>query len=255
MAKAKQQICWLITALVVLGLWAGDSRPSFAEPVDIVSFDLGDGIQTEDGEGFYGRALTKVLRESSQEFTFSVLPLKRALNAFAEKAADCIWAIDAPTLLKAGVAVEGLVESKSLFTSELHIFMAPGEPAVSEFRELDGKTLGTSIGSPIPKILDGYAIDFFPVRNQDIKVRMLTEHRLDAIAGWTPDILMVFRNNGLAAPTFNPVLPVAKSEVGLVCWRSPATQSFLHAVDPQIVAFRDSNALQAILRESGLEQP
>jgi hypothetical protein len=241
----------LAAAFLATGLLSG--VPASAEPVKIVSFEIGLDLQTEDGSGFYPRALYRALKSVEQDFTFSVLPLKRSIDHFARKAADCIWAIDVGSLAKVGIPQEGLVESGSLFTSELHLFMPPGVPAISDLSELEGKTVGVSIGSPVPKLLEGLAVNFFDVRTQDIKVRMLEHHRLDAAVAWVPDVLLAFRNNDMAPTAYNPALPIASSDVRLVCWSSPNTQAFLQSASPEIEAFRESGALREIMREFGID--
>lgn len=238
-------------ALLAVGLVS--AVPASAEPVRIISFAIGLDIQTEDGRGFYPRVLQQTFESMEQEFTFSVLPLKRSFDVFAKKAADCIWAIDAGVLAKVGIPEEGLLESDSLFTSELHLFMPPGVPAISDLSELEGKTIGVSIGSPIPKLLEGLTVDYFDVRTQDIKVRMLERHRLDAAVAWVPDFLLAFRNNDMAPTAYNSALPIASSDVKLVCWSSPKTRAFLQSASPRIEAFKNAGGLRKVMREFGID--
>ncbi len=245
----------MISCLLAAVMGGTALRAALAEPLRIVSFEIGDGIQTEDGGGLYGQALVAILTGSGLDVDFSVLPLQRAFDTFGSRSADCIWAIDRGVLAKAGITGADLLESDSLFTSELHIFMPPGEPPLRDLRDLEGKSLGVSIGAVVPAVLQGITVDYVEVRSMDIKVRMLQLGRLDAIAAWVPDVLVAFHNNDIDPTAYNPALPLTESNVGLVCWDLPATRSFLHAVTPRIEAFRRSGALEEILRNYGIPFP
>ena len=208
--------------------------------------EIGAGLQTARGEGWYADVLTDMLRDSGQQYDYRVYPFRRAVRIFFEREADCIWALDSKLLREFGGKDSDLTDSEVLFVSKQYIFMASGVPAISDIAELAGKKLGILNGSNLPDLLGGLSVDFVHVADQDTKVRMLVNNRLDAIGGWVPEILVAFRNQGAAPTSFNPAIVLASSNVGIVCHTSPRTLSFLNAANPSIKGFAKSNRLQEL---------
>lgn len=251
----KMLIARFLIAAAGLLLFSANPEESRADAVKIVSMEIGTGLQTASGEGLYAEMLSAVLRQSGQQYDYRVYPFKRAMRFFFEREADCIWALDSALVATLGDADADLIDSEIFFVSKQYIFMAPGTPAILSLSDLAGKRVGILNGSNLEGMLRDVSADVLYVADQDTKVRMLMNKRLDAIGGWLPDILTSFHIQGALPTSFNPTVVLGSSNVGIVCHASSQNLLFLEAINPIIKDFVRSRDFKVILKSYGTRIP
>ncbi len=220
----------------------------------ITSIQLAERLNTSDGKGFYAEILTAITKNNRFRMDIQIQPLKRSLVDFAERKADCIWPIDRNLIVKLIGESSDILESDYVFEASQHIFTAPGQPAISNLKELAGKLVGVTIGSNVEKELrDASAlVDHVPL--QDNKINMLMAGHLFAIIGWAPDFLITFHDLKLGSPQYDKSLVLTKTRNAFVCHKSPVTINFLKKMNPAIKAFRVSAQSKTIAEKYGVSQ-
>lgn len=230
-------------------LAASDSK---AENVTIVSMILGEKLQEQDGSGLYGEMSAQVLNSLKSPIKPNIYPFKRALKTFFTGDANCIWALDTKFLKQVGFKGDNTIESELFFNSSQHIFQLSDEIQISSFGELKGRRIGILNGSNIEKKLRDVSGNVLPVPDQDTKLRMLFNERLDVVGGWIPDLYVTMLNLGYSADSIKPSLFIAKSGVKIVCHKSPETTKFIEEVNPIIRRFLKTTEFHTILKKFGV---
>ena len=226
-----------------------------ARDIRIVSMEIGEGLQTSESPGLYGELIYRILENADVEYDFQVYPLKRALRTFFRDEADCVWALDSGMLRQFDKQHEPLLDSEALFTSTHHVFMVPGAGAIASLGDLAGKKVGLHYYSNMNEELEQVSADLVPVGDNNAKVRLLVNNRVDAILAWMPDVLVAFRTVGAGPAWINPVLKIEEANVGIVCHDSDITRPFLAKVNPVIRNFARSSAYRNIFDKYGANLP
>ncbi len=248
--------CCFLFAFTVIAAKADDIKNvadvKTISDVEIISIELGEGIQTADGHGFYAEILSLLLAAPALPAQRTILPLKRSLLTFSKATAPCIWPIDKKLLGDLLGAGEELVGSEVLFNSTQRIFTANGQPAISAFDDLSGRSVGISIGSNLDGALNDISAQVSRVPTQDVKLNMLVSKRLFAIVGWLPDLLIAVNNQQLPPPAFDRSLVLSSSGIGLVCHRTPATLAFLESFNRRIRDLKTSARIKTLAVKYGV---
>ncbi len=248
-ASAPRTLCAVLCAAALLGSPAPVTAGG--EPLEIVTMELGDGLQTFDGQGLYAELVRAGLDAAGVAgYRLRIVPFARALRAFAQGRAHCIWGLDAPALRRLGVGDPGLRESVAVLMSTRHVFMRAGSPALPDLAALAGRTVAVQHASDLRPRLAEIGATVVTVEEQATRVRLLLGGRVDAILGWLPDLLIAARRAG--AEGLSPVLDLDASAVGLVCHDGPRTRALLAAVDPVFTRLHETPIYRRILARYGL---
>ena len=133
-----------------------------------------------------------------------------------------------------------------------YVFVPPGQEAITNLSELDGKTIGIVHGLPLEYFrLGDYSVKPVYVPNEDIKVRMLYHGRLDSIVGWYLDVIAAFKKEGLEPTAYSESLKLAEVGVGIVCHDSEKNRKFIAAANKVIGNLAGSREFHGILAKYG----
>lgn len=217
--------------------------------------EIGPGLQTPDSPGLYGELISGVLERADVAYELRVYPLRRTFRAFFRGDADCVWGLDSRMLRQFNEDQRPLLDSEPLFTSTQHVFMAPDTPALGSLSDLAGKRVGLQYHSNLRTALEQVSAEIVTVTDNDTKVRILVNRRVEAVVGWIPDLLVAFRNVGADPVWINPVLKVTEADVGIACHESDTTRKFLEKANAAITEFAGSPAYYGILDKYGAMLP
>ena len=225
----------------------------YAKPVSVVSMILGKGLQEREGPGFYKDIIEAILKRSSFESVLEIHPFRRALSSFSSRQGDCIWALDIPLLNKLQVDTGALLSSSLVLTSSHRIFTLRGSPGTEALRDLKGRKVGVLNGSGITPDLETVSANIVALSSQTAKVDLLFRERLDAIAGWAPDIYVTLASLG-HKPEEMRASPytVRQTDVRIVCHSSDKTREFIESINPVIESFSISQTYRDIARKYGV---
>lgn len=243
----------LLIALTVMIISIGRAMAD-DHTIKIASIQLAEGLNTNDGQGFYADILTSLVTIENYRPEIRIRPLKRSVVDFAKRKADCIWPVDRTLIVKLVGNDIDILESTYVFEATQHIFTAPGTAPITSMDEIAGRSIGLTIGSNVEQELRNADAQVALIPLQDNKVSMLVAGHLDAIVGWSPDFQITFQDLKLGSPQYSQSLILTKTRNAIVCHVSDITRSFIAQMDTTITTFRQSERFRTIAQKYGVAQ-
>lgn len=245
---------WKIIIIVGIVFTSFDhNSDAHAGSVKIVSVQLSKGLLQGDGGGFYGELLSATIKNTGIPAETRVLPLKRTLDLFFSEKADCIWPVDINLLKKFGYSKTDIVESSLFFKSSQHVFVTGGHPVISDLKQLEGKRVGILNGGSMEKSLSEVSAIIVPLKDQQSKIRMLLNNRLDAFVGWYPDVFVSLNRLQMKPDQLShDINPNNTVGIKVVCRKSKNTIHFLNALDLSITRLKETFLYNEIMDKYGV---
>ncbi|WP_262689828.1 substrate-binding periplasmic protein [Kordiimonas aestuarii] len=208
----------------------------------------------QDGSGFYNDVVHDLMDDFPLKASYQLMPYRRAKSRFLAHDSACLYP-SAVAILTAGQHVEStpdLIETRPLFTTRTHIFARRGEKPPRVLADLKGKTVAVPSGSVMHAVLAGTGAELIAVHDETDKARMLLTARVDYITAMLPDAVLVFDALQEPLPTFDERLRFLETGIGIVCHRTPETQTFIKAMDQRITEMNANPAYQTRLERAGI---
>lgn len=205
------------------------------------------GIINEDGEGPYQLILKEAARRSGLILSERPLPLRRALNEFIDKKALAIYGMTSAVIEEVGE--DAILTTYPLGAYKLFLFTRRGEPAVSCYDRLEGKTVGGIIGyeAYYRELEDrGIAIDY--MANEENLMKTLESHRVDVILGFLPDWIPF-----LNLLSYDPGFPVHIGYDYMTVWKSEEGEDFVRKISPALEEMKQDGTFKRILGDRYME--
>nr|WP_025898405.1 transporter substrate-binding domain-containing protein [Sneathiella glossodoripedis] len=237
----------LMIPIIFLTCFPAYSNEEAEQVIRISSPELGDGIQTLDNTGIYPDILNALMSGKENHFTFKVLPLRRLIREFQSRQIDCVWALDAQLLNKLMQSNERFLESSAVFNSSHIVITHIDEPKLNDLSELKNKNVALLNGSHMEEKLRSLGAKVMLVPDQDTKIRLIKNRRVDAILAWTPDIFITMKNYSINTGNLSVSYEITATPVRLVCRNSEETDRFIKSVNIAIDKFNGDDTLQKIL--------
>ena len=195
-------------------------------------------------------ALFNELSDNGLIFNLKVTPVKRAARAFTSPDdTSCMFPASKNVVTQHRPDLESfIISSKPVDIVSLRVFTKFDSPVVKDMTELEGKTVAIWNGLDPDVMLAGMNIKVESTRSEPIRVKMLYANRLDAILGFTPDVVLAAQQLGLPDPHFHHELALLR-DVGasLVCKKSYQNEKLINDFDNLIDKFKKSGKLREIL--------
>ncbi len=239
---------------MAIALWLFSPAIAKSDSIRIVAPILGERLLTQDENGFWADMIRQVLTSLEQPHELTALPLKRSLADFASEDFDCIWSLDKNLLRHSGVDVTGLIESEIVFEATQHVFLAPGLPVISSLDDLRETRVGIGSGSNYEKHLKNISAKVVLLSDQDSKLRMLENDRIDAFIGWLPSLLIMDTNSSLKSNLLDNNLRLSSTGAAFVCHDTMTNAAFINRINPAIRAYRTSDQFTALFKSYGASQ-
>jgi ABC-type amino acid transport substrate-binding protein len=212
----------------------------------VVSPQLGIGLQTSEGEGFYPRLAREILKNESDKYTYSVLPLKRVLVELTTGNADCIFGMDRNFLGSFGIDTSQYLESDQVLLSRQYVFTRQADTVISDLDALKNKSVAILNGSNQESTLEQLGARAVSVNSQEAKLQMLALERVEAVIGWMPDLYLTADEFGIERPAFDPNAPLATSRVTFLCKNNIQGRNLIHSANSAIMRMKKDKEAQGI---------
>lgn len=234
--------------LMVVGdfSWAAQ-LDSGDEVVHIYGHALNYRLQ-ENGKQQYNKLFNK-LAGMGLDFTLTVRPLTRVMRKFGE-GSGCFFPTSLNAIKKSApqYASVPLVASAPVDQISLRVFTRAGAAKITQLEQLNDKRVALWAGLDPEIFLAGLnpIVEITP--SEEVRVRMLEAGRIDAILGFTPDVLLAADALSVSPPQYDENLALFRDEgASVVCHDSPATRAFVQQFDKHLAALKHSGELRAIL--------
>jgi ABC-type amino acid transport substrate-binding protein len=226
---------------------------------DITIFGTVWGLTlAQDGSGFYNELAADLLdgldEADSGAVSYQLMPYRRAKSRFTQGNGACIYPSAVGVLVSGGQIGDeaSLIESKPLFRARTHLFARRGERAPTGLDDLNGKTVAVPSGSVMQVLLKDTGAEIISVFDETDKARMLLTSRVDYITAMLPDAVLVFDRLGEPLPAFDNDLTFLESNIGFVCHRTAATETFMARLNKRIETLANDRAYQHRLEDAGI---
>lgn len=209
--------------------------------------------------GPHNYILEKILPEVAVgNAVFSTLPYARALRDFKAQLYDCLYATtNNPVYFDQALVADGtLIFSEPVNTLALRAFTRAGEPFISSWQDLYGKTLVGTLNQlrGIRARLSDDEAQFITVVNAEKAFELLEKGRanvamvygMDAYLTVAPGALIEQNTAPTAAAKFAFDAGFAPIEWGeiMVCWNGPQSQPLMAAFNSEIGQLREDGLLE-----------
>ena len=224
-----------------------------------VGSDMGEGTVR-----IYGHALNYRLQERGREqynklfnkladrglaFELVVRPLTRVMRKFTE-GSGCFFptSINAIKMAVPHYSSGPLVSSMPVDQISLRVFTRAGAPKVTALEQLNGRRVALWNGLDPEIFLKGITPLVETTPSEEVRARMLEAGRIDAILGFTPDVLLAADALSLAPPEYDEALALFRDEgASIVCHDSEETREFIRQFNTHLAALKNSGELRSIL--------
>jgi hypothetical protein len=239
-----------ILALIVSCIISGNvfaSQPS-TKPI-IYAYSLEFRLK-EGGTNQYNE-LFNVLQNEGLEFDLKILPFKRIMSNFkTEDKLVCAFPTSKNAIEKSAPEISSLpiIISDGVDQISLRVFTRPESPTITSLEELKGKTVALWNGLDPTLLFKGAEIKIETTPNELVRVKMLNAHRIDAILGFTPDVILAAQQLNLLEPHYDNKLALFRDEgASIVCKDSPQNRAFIKEFNTILKQLKTSGQLQQIL--------
>ncbi|TQV84664.1 transporter substrate-binding domain-containing protein [Exilibacterium tricleocarpae] len=202
----------------------------------------------ERGEEQYNK-LFHQLAAMGLEFELVVRPLTRVMRRFAE-GSGCFFptSMNAIKMAVPHLASMPLVASAPVDQISLRVFTRAGAGKITDLQQLNGRRVALWNGLDPEIFLQGLTVKVETTPSEEVRVRMLEAGRIDAILGFTPDVLLAADALALAPPHYDESLALFRDEgASLICHESPVTRRFVAQFDQYLERLKKSGELRNIL--------
>ncbi|MCK7613670.1 substrate-binding periplasmic protein [Roseibium sediminicola] len=236
----------VVRALAVLIGIGAFSPVATSDEIKIVAPILGVGLQSADGTGLYPKLARTILGAGDGKYSYTAVPLKRALVAMSNGSADCLFGMDKNLLSSFDTDTDPLLESGQVLLTQQFVFTRRGDQRLSGLKSLSGKSVAILAGSNLEEELRRLNVRTFKVSTQEAKLRMLALGRVDAIIGWMPDMFLSADENGFERPEFDQSAPLAMSKVTFVCRDNEKGKRLIQSANTTIQHLKQDGIIQKV---------
>jgi len=222
--------------------------PAEAAPVQVYAIAL-DYRLSEDGTKHYNRLL-KAFSERGLDFKVLVRSLKRSQISLKGDVESCLF----PATINAMVTNDKALENVSLIASDsidqvsLRVLTDSSKERITGIDQLAGKRIAILNGLNPDLLLGDIDADVEPTPDEYVRLKMLNAGRLDAVLGFTPDILLAAEDLGLPVPHYSEDLALFKDEgASMVCHDTELNRAFVSQFNRILKDLKASGDLQRIL--------
>ena len=199
-----------LRGLGVVFLFIISLAQAFGEgPIIFGSFPI-SGLVIDENNGPLIELTIEIAKRGHLEIEIIIQPRKRILYEFLSKKIDAFFpALD----IDFNSPVEVITSKGSLFLKKDFIFTRSGEPILATIQELEGKTVGLTLGYPYSiELTDNPLIVFDIVADDTINVKKLMTKRIDAfVAEEYSGLSAIQTEGGLEQVQYDPFMPISES--------------------------------------------
>lgn len=207
---------------------------------------------TDRGDKHYNHLLQR-MEEMGFEHQLQVSPLKRHYREVLDDPAFCAFPVTLHSI-RAGayddeVKARALVSAQAVDYVTIRIFTRGGEPTIGSLSDLEGKRVALWAGLDPAAHLPGVNANIVSTRGEDVRLKMLDAHRLDAIVGFMPDVQLASKKLELPIPEYDYRLELLYVREGatLVCVDTPENRQRVQTFDKILSQLKESGELRTIL--------
>lgn len=222
------------------------SISSFAHHV--IGLELPNRLQS-DGQAHYNVMWNRIL-ELGFSHNIEVLPLKRAFRDFSELQDSCLFPTTVESLTTSFPQFKGkrFISSDEVDYVHLKVMTRPGEPVISDLSELNGKKVALWNGLDPKIFLAGLDVETETTISEEVRIKMLNSHRVDAILGFIPDTLIAADKMQVTPPEHEGGYVFFDNQaVTMVCFESDNNRKLLEQFNHVLAQLKSSGELQTIL--------
>ena len=214
----------------------------------VIGLDLPNRLQA-DGQAHYNKMWERMI-ELGLDHELEVFPLKRAFRNFSEQQNSCIFPSTIESLTTSFPQFKGknLIASSQVDYVHLKVMTRAGEPVIADLSELNGKKVALWNGLDPKIFLAGLEVETETTTSEEVRIKMLNSHRVDAILGFIPDTLIAADKMQVAAPEHEGGFVFFDNHaVTIVCFDSASNRALLAEFDQVLAQLKSTGELQTIL--------
>ncbi|WNO11169.1 ABC transporter substrate-binding protein [Teredinibacter sp. KSP-S5-2] len=237
----------LVLSLTVFVLCSSAS----AEPTPVITI-AGVHLETRltKGNSSQYNLLWKTMAKNGLNYDMTILPLSRTAKMFAT-VSDCVFPSSLNSVMnhfQIGKSESEFLASEPVDFISMRLFTRQSNDTLSSFKQLQNKRVAIWLGFDKDIFLKGITATIDEVESEEIRLKMLMANRVDAIIGFTPDVMIEAEELGYPIPHFDESLFVFKGEgASLICHNNAQNQKFVTRFNQTLERLRDSGELQKIL--------
>ncbi|BFM13788.1 hypothetical protein R50072_39410 [Simiduia litorea] len=170
--------------------------------------------------GKYDSVLSEVLPHEFH-YSYQVAPPKRALRMFEQCKICCLSPMNDNPEFYDYAETLGAIQLPAYNSAVAYLFSQKDREPIKNVDMLAGKTIalqaGMSFGKTFIKNIKALNITTVQVQDFDSLFKMLELNRVDAVAAYTPDALLYFKNRNLSVFPYSKSNPIVIHEDALLC--------------------------------------
>lgn len=228
--------------LKLVALLLGLTLGGFTQAQEVkVAAGIFIGVIDKDGQGPYQLILKEAAKRAGIPMAERIYPLKRAVKVFTQREALAIYGMTEAVIAEIGT--QQIITSYPLGAYKLYIFTRKGDPPISSYAQLKGKTVGGVIGyeAYYRELLKRH-IDIQYIADEDSQIKKLELRRIDAVIGFMPDWIPL--SDTLV---YDPKFPVHTGYDYMTVWNTPEGQAFVAKLSPALQGMKHDGTLQRLL--------
>ena len=233
-----------LLSLISVPLWADHSESGQNR---IYGYALEYRLQ-ERGRTQYNK-LFKALSNFGLSFELVVQPVARIMRDI-DTHNHCIFpaSINAINTLKPQYRDLELIASHPVDHISLRVFTRAGAPVVEDLSQLNGKRVAVWGGIDASHFLRGLDVTVEITPSELVRVKMLDKGRIDAILGFTPDVVLAAEQLSFPAPVYADSLALFRGEgASVVCHDTPDNRVFVDQFNHELSRLKASGELRTIM--------
>ncbi len=238
-------VVFFLGALFLNSLNAQESNGQSTVILSGVSLEL--RLQ-EGGKTQYNELLHE-MRKAGLKFDLSIAPLSRIIRDAGDHK-GCFF----PTSI-AGLKYTApqhkefsLIESEPVDYISLRVFTRSDEEKVTSVSELSGKKVALWLGYDPDTFLKGVDAIVEETPTEKVRVKMLAAGRIDAVIGFTPDVMLAAERLNLPIPHYDESLALFRDvNASAVCHDTEKNHAFIKRFNDILAHFKESGKLRKIL--------
>jgi ABC-type amino acid transport substrate-binding protein len=247
--KSKQLLAILAFFLSVGASAAPVTNNKLSEPAQqIYGVSLEYRLQ-EKGSTQYN-ALLMHMEQLGLKFNLTIRPLTRVIRGFKNHK-GCMFpssrsAMDEYTTPQ--YKHLSLIESYSVDYISLRVFTNTGDEKIARLEQLTGKRVGLWLGYDPNTFLKGINATIEITPSEKIRIKMLAAGRVDAIIGFTPDVMLAADALNVPLPHYDDALALFQNVgASLVCHDTPTNRVFITKFNRILGSLKKTGKLKEIL--------
>ena len=219
------------------------STSLFSE-VSIIGLEI-PGLHQNDGQGVYDKIVNQtVVRKRLAKL--DVYPPGRAELVFKTCENCCLTPANKnPEFYNFS---KDIVESDSMNTAKIYIFVKKGEKTIFKLEDLKGKEVGIRRGMPYGKSFERSNLKTHTVNTIEKNIFLTLTNRIDAFIAYVPDAYYAFRNVRMDPFPHEISKPLAVHPDRLVC--RGVSLEFMNQFNSLLNDLKKTNQLRKILGDN-----